>query len=231
VNIDATAPTDKPETAQMIVIHQALRREFSLLPALVDAVDPAENGRSTAIAKHAQLTLDFLHEHHDSEDRLLWPLLRHRAPLKDSLIETMERQHQTVDSLITAITPDLGTWAVTGDPTLQKSISDRLDLLQNALDEHLVQEENSVLPLIHQHITVAEWTTAENAAQDNGPGGLRQKLTLAGMVLEDATPPEQVWFLRIMPTAGRVMWHAVGRRQYHAYTQSIRRNLTPAGMI
>jgi hypothetical protein len=44
--IDATAPKNKPETGQMVVIHKALRREFGLLPGLVAEVPGTDTARA-----------------------------------------------------------------------------------------------------------------------------------------------------------------------------------------
>ena len=43
--------------------------------------------------------LTFLREYHDSEDRLLWPVLRSRAALSDLLIDTVEEQHRLIADL------------------------------------------------------------------------------------------------------------------------------------
>ena len=79
VNIDPAAPEDQPETAQMLVIHRALRRELHLLPDVIEAVAAHDIRRAATVVEHALLVLTFLHEHHDAEDRLLWPLLRERS--------------------------------------------------------------------------------------------------------------------------------------------------------
>lgn len=90
--IRSDASADKPETEQMLIIHHALRHEFALLPVQVAAVPPGNRHRAAWVAAHAHLMLSFLHDHHTSEDLLLWPPLRQRVPLEAPLIETMERQ-------------------------------------------------------------------------------------------------------------------------------------------
>jgi len=174
----------------MVVIHKALRREFSLMPTLVAAVADGDLSRAATIAEHAQLSLRFLHEHHNSEDRLIWPILQERVPLEERLIELMKRQHQSVDDLIALITPKLVAWSETADTRTRELIAARLTELDIALDEHLVREETDVLPLIHENLSVAEWNASEDEAVKNGPRSLSAKLLLAGMVLEDANPAE-----------------------------------------
>ena len=59
----------------------------------------------------------------------------------------------------------------------------------------------------------------------NGASGPRARLILAGVVLEDATPPEGAWFMNVMPSPRRMLWHAIGGRWYVRYSRSIRRDI------
>jgi hypothetical protein len=53
----------------------------------------------------------------------------------------------------------------------------------------------------------------------NGAPGPRARLILAGLVLEGA------WFMNVMPSARRMLWHAIGGRWYVRYSRSIRRDI------
>ncbi|TDD30194.1 hemerythrin domain-containing protein [Nonomuraea terrae] len=223
--IDPAAPPDKPETAQMKVIHKALRREFRLLPVLASQVAGHDTKRAGELASHATLVLGMLHEHHESEDTLLWPLLRQRVPLEKPLVETMEEQHHVVAELIGALQEDLPAWSRGADTQTRDRLADCLRRLWAALEEHLDLEERAVLPLIHEHLTVPEWLAPQHAALANGPAGLTAKLLLAGVVLEDATEREQAWFLHSMPPPARVLWRLFGKRMYAARTAAIRRSV------
>jgi hemerythrin-like domain-containing protein len=219
--IDATAPKNKPETAQMVVIHKALRREFSLLPRLVGTVQVTDTARARLLAGHAELLLLFLHTHHDGEDRLLWPLLADRVPSAKKLTETMEQQHRTMDALIGTIRAELTGWSA-GDGTARERLAVHLTQLDAALAGHLDAEEAEVLPLVHEHVTVAEWDAMEKDASKHMPRNPRVGLVMAGMVLEDATPAERAWFMNELPAAARLMWRLAGQSRYAAYTRRIR---------
>ncbi|MEV6850326.1 hemerythrin domain-containing protein [Actinoplanes sp. NPDC051411] len=149
-----------------------------------------------------------LHEHHQAEDELLWPALHARAPLADDLITTMSRQHAAVASAVERVGREM-------DEASLKELHD-------VLIEHLDLEEAAVLPLIHDHLTVAEWHAPQEHAMKHGPAGLTDKLLLAGLVLEDATPRERAWFLSEMPPPARLLWRLVGRRRYARRMRAVR---------
>jgi hypothetical protein len=203
VLINPDAPADRPETAQMVVIHRALRREFGMLPGLF-----AAPGDKTLLTRHVRLLLGMLHEHHEAEDELLWPALHARAPLADDLITTMGRQHAAVAEAVGRVEREM-------DEASLKELHD-------VLVEHLDLEESTVLPLIHEHLTVDEWHAPQEHAMKHGPAGLTDKLLLAGLVLEDATPREQAWFLSEMPPPARLLWRLIGKRRYARRVRAIR---------
>ena len=65
-----------------------------------------------------------------------------------------------------------------------------------------------MFPAMHEHLSVQEWSELNKQAIGNGASGPRARLILAGVVLEDATPPEGAWFMNVMPSPEA---HAVAR--------------------
>ncbi|GAA2528837.1 hemerythrin domain-containing protein [Winogradskya humida] len=220
--INPDAPADKPETEQMTVIHQALRREFALLPELVAAVPAADTDRARVLARHLTLVLGMLHEHHEAEDDLLWPLLHQRVPMEDDLITTMETQHRSIADVIGVIEDGLPRWTATAGTAERDALAAALRRLDATLVEHLALEEKEVLPLIHENLTVAEWIAPQKHAMRHGPRDLSGKLLLAGIVLEGASPREQAWFRSEMPPPARVLWRLLGARRYAGHVRAVR---------
>ncbi|MEH0934679.1 hemerythrin domain-containing protein [Micromonospora psammae] len=225
MQIDETAPRDRPEVAQMIVIHKALRREFRLLPGIVAGVRAGDRSRAAFVAAHARLQLMFLHAHHDSEDRLIWPILAQRTTVTEDILDVMQRQHHAVDELVTEVRPLLADWTRRADAPTQQRIIAVLETLHTALEEHLDVEETTVLPLIQRHLTVAEWTATVKDAEKHLPKNPRSGLLLAGAVLEDSTPAERRWFLNELPGPARLMWRLLGDTLYRSH---LRRTRGPA---
>lgn len=197
--IDPQAPAGKPETGQMKVIHRAMTREFALLPDQIRRVGDGDPVRASVVGAHLTLLLDMLHEHHEAEDELLWPLLHQRAPLENDLIEAMEGQHRALAEAIAAVRSLQQSWTRAADAAAGEALAAALHRLTGSLAEHLTLEEERVLPLIHDHLTVAEWEAPQKHAMKHGPRRLGDKLVLAGVVLETATPRERAWFLSAMP--------------------------------
>jgi hypothetical protein len=206
----------------MTVIHRAMRREFGQLPILIAAVPAGETGRARLLAGHLELLLGMLHEHHEAEDELLWPVLAERVPIEKALITTMEEQHQAVADAVAAIEADLPAWIANADAAVRDRIAGTLRGLGATLTEHLDLEESAVLPLIHEHLTVPEWLAPQKHAMRNGPRSLTAKLTLAGLVLEDANDRQRAWFLSEMPPPARALWRWVGARRYGAHVRAVR---------
>ncbi|GAA2915646.1 hypothetical protein Acy02nite_92320 [Actinoplanes cyaneus] len=226
VLLDPNAPADKPQTDEMKVIHKALRREFELLGRVVAAVPAGDLATAATVARHAGLMLGMLHEHHDSEDTYIWPLLHQRDSLDDALIDTVERQHEAIAAAIGRIEPDLRTWSSEAQPAVRDALSARFTALSEALVQHLDLEEERVLPLIHEHLTVAEWKAPQVAAMRNGPKDFTSLMLLAGVVLEGASPAERRWFMREMPPPARLIWRIVGVRMYAAHVRAVRAPLS-----
>jgi hypothetical protein len=220
-NIDPNAPVDKPETAWMLVMHRPLRREFGLLPDRVRAAGDAAAARP--LARHIDLFLRFLHIHHDGEDQLLWPALTARVPMRQELIARIEGQHAAIADRVAEVTPILARWSRTVDTARRDQLADALDGLHAALVEHLDLEETAILPLVHEHITVGEWSSLARHTEAHIPKDPWRVAVLAGAVLDGASPAERSWFLDQIPPPVRGYLRLIGLSVYQRHIDGIRR--------
>jgi len=80
--------------------------------------------------------------------------------------------------------------------------------LNASLIQHLDDEEKLILPLVEEHLTVAEW----EELGEKGRGSLppEKLLIFLGAILEDAPPSEQAAFLGKMPLPARIVWRLLG---------------------
>ena len=221
-NIDPSVPVDKPETAWMLVLHRPLRRELGLMSDEVRAVAAGDTVKARLLARHIELFLRFLHIHHDGEDRLLWPALTMRVPMRNELIARIEGQHAAIAGLIAQVTPILPRWSRTAEVGGRDQLARTLRGLNAALVEHLDLEENAILPLVHEHITVGEWSALAQHTEDQIPKDPWRVSVLAGAILDGASPAERSWFLAQVPPPVRMYLRFVGLGVYERHIDSIR---------
>jgi hemerythrin-like domain-containing protein len=212
--------TLRPDTHDMYVVHRVFRRETALLPRFVRAVRPGDTEQARFVAAHFRDYALGLHHHHTAEDELVWPLLLARVDLEAELVLRMEEQHSRVAAGLTEIEALLTPWEATASPEAGEVLAAALERHREALVEHLTDEEDHLLSLIEEHLTVAEWARlGENFASETPKDKL---LFFLGALLEEATPEEAAEMLSKLPAPARLIWRLVGRRQYARRTRRLR---------
>ncbi|MFI7499940.1 hemerythrin domain-containing protein [Streptomyces sp. NPDC049687] len=211
---------ERPNTHEMVVVHRVFRRESALLPRLVRAVPGGASLRAAQVAEHLRTYVGGLHHHHALEDELVWPLLHARAAQDDELVSRMEEQHRRIDVSLEAVAEWTPAWEQAADRVAGTNLALALDAHRTVLLEHLDDEERLVLPLVAEHLTVAEWDLVGTRGLEQVP---KNQLFIAlGALLEEATPEESAYFLGKAPLVGRLLWKVVGKRQYAAARRAIR---------
>ncbi|WP_040794461.1 hemerythrin domain-containing protein [Nocardia higoensis] len=208
----ALAPTARPDTAEMVMVHNAFRRHLSALPDLVAQVDAADTTRARRLVDFMKELVSGLHHHHTGEDELMWPILLERAPGDAALIERMEEQHERIAGLMKRADREAEAFAETADTVARDHFAATLRLLSVALDEHLDEEERRILPVVEEVMTVAEW---EHLAE-NGRAHMskERQLVFLGYILHGAPAADGKKFLSVMPLPARLAWRFMGRRAY-----------------
>ena len=217
---DTTSAT-LTDVHDMLVAHRAFRREFTLAPRIVRDVAPGDTARAALVADHVTRILDALHQHHSSEDELLWPKLLDRCPPDAALVQRMEAQHERVEHHTERLRTALQRWRVEARPAVTEEVASTLDALRDALLEHLDEEEARILPLAARYVTQAEW----NQLGQHGLGRMKKsELPLMfGMVLEEATPEESAELLSLVPAPVRLLTRFVFLPRYRRYVRTMRR--------
>ncbi|WP_068273160.1 nitroreductase/quinone reductase family protein [Aldersonia kunmingensis] len=207
-----------PRTEEMAVIHRIFRTAFPEIAGLVRRTPSTSSRRSEVVASYLDFLLNGVRAHHTTEDDNIWPRLLARAAPDSALVERMERQHEAAAAAAEQVRELAAQWRVT--PTNGSELAAAIDRLTAVLVEHLDDEETHVVPLIREHITVAEWEQfGEDAfAKFTNP----EKLIATGVLVEVATPEEASWFLDPLPLPIRLMWRLHGRRKYNAYIGRVR---------
>jgi len=221
-----TTAAERVDTHEMVIVHRVFRREFRLLPVMVRLVPAGDRDRATVVAGHAADMTSTLHHHHTGEDLLLWPKLLARARPRAELVQRMQAQHERVAVLLDRVDVLTAEWRQSADPKTRDELANALAQTSAALDEHLSDEENEILPLIAEHITVPEWDALTAYGKKALPKNSKAFVYL-GLILEETTAAERAAFLRRMPVALRGAWRLVGHGIYRR--AMIRLRTTPNG--
>jgi len=216
-----TTVTERVDTWEMVLVHRVFRRDFRMLPTLVRAVAEGDTARAETIGFHVGIVADALDHHHTGEDELLWPLLLERATLHTELVTRMEAQHAQVHEPLERIAELAPRWRAHAWAADRDALADAIARASVALDEHLADEEQEILPLVSEHITPAEWNALNERGRATIPKG-KLALVFLGSIFEEASPGEKARFLAELPAPARVIWRLFGDRVYGSYRDRLR---------
>jgi hemerythrin-like domain-containing protein len=150
------------DTTSMYGVHTVFRREFGLLPDLVQSVAAGDEARAKIVADHAGLMTATLSHHHAAEDEVLWPLLLARAPREvDPVVRLAEGHHQRMETLLHRLAAPLAAWVNDAPAGARDTLAATLRELDVVLFEHMRLEEQLVLPVVERHVFTAEWEALE----------------------------------------------------------------------
>jgi hemerythrin-like domain-containing protein len=153
------------DTRNMYIVHILFRREFGLLPDLVQSVAHSDEKRAKVVADHIKLICALLHHHHQAEDTVLWPLLLARAPKEvDPVVHLAEGHHQRIGAVLGEVDVRTAAWASGAAIDDADALAQTLRELAVVLFEHMGLEEQLVLPLAERHIFASEWLMMEEHA-------------------------------------------------------------------
>ena len=213
--------TSAVDTSEMVVVHNAFRREFQEAPALIRAVGVDDRSHAAVVGAHLQLLLELLHQHHDGEDRLLWPKLRARIGSEQQpAIDLMEQHHAAIHVEVTQATAVLGRWRTFAHQRDREPLADCFDRFSGLLDEHLTAEEEQVLPLASRCLTQEEW---DRLGTEGMAGVPRDQLpVVAGMIMKDGDPAVVRTVLAHVRWPARVLLPRMAARSYARYARRLR---------
>ncbi|MEV6073464.1 hemerythrin domain-containing protein [Nocardia sp. NPDC052001] len=208
------------DTHAMVVVHRAFTREFRLLGEIAAVTPRSDLDQIRRVVRHGRELLEALHHHHESEDELVWPRLR-SAGVDSAVVEAMESQHAAIAAGMAALDAALTGWQ--SDPAAADQVTEAAARLHPVLTEHLIEEENSVLPLVAHILTEPQWAELGKRGMTSLPK--HRALVFLGHILEEADPTERANFLCDIPAPIRMLYRFLGAPGHARETRALRRDL------
>jgi hemerythrin-like domain-containing protein len=191
----------EPNLLGITINHRSMRgdaRRFAdVTRAIADGSLPGTPGRARAIQQYLTNLCDGIHHHHQAEDDVLWPVLRETAGAEVDLAELTD-DHKQLDPLLDRVRAE--ATALTDAPADRDAagrLSDTLATLRDLLDEHIDDEERTVVPVIRRYVNHDQWQQVENAVRKGSKIGFELPR------IERYATPEELADLRRM--AGPVL--------------------------
>ena len=201
------------DTRMMGIVHRALRRDLARAREVLAVEVALTPDQRTAVGEHLTWLMGFLHEHHEGEDRGLWPRVRAANPDAGPLLDQMDRDHHAIAPGIAAV--EQAAEALRRGGSAAAAV-EAIDLLEETLLPHLRREEDEMLPVVSASISQREW--GEQDQEENIEGRSPLRLGMIGhWLLDGLTPAEAELVTGLVPPVKRfVLVHAIGpiyRRQ------------------
>jgi hemerythrin-like domain-containing protein len=203
------------DTRDMLVVHRAFRREFAELGDLVAAVPDGDVPRARVVGEHVVAMTSMLQSHHASEDEVLWPIMKERAPDRSALAAEMEGQHELIEGLISNAEFAAKRWMASGSSSDASNVCRCMEQMSMNVDVHLAREEEAVLPLAAALFTQEEWA----GVGEHSRSGLTADQRRFGLGVIESASTDDEW-ARIwddLPPAAREEWETTGRPAFAEY--------------
>jgi hemerythrin-like domain-containing protein len=176
------------DAREMYMLHRMFRREFSLMPRVVQSAGNGGQERVETVAGHIDFVTTALHGHHGFEDAQVWPILRERGAV-DIVphVRHVEEQHKVIERAATEFHESVTYWRDDATAAAREGVSIALDRLLPALLEHMRFEEENVVPVMEKCITLAEWNQLiqASAAEHMAPSDMP---LMFGMTMYEGDP-------------------------------------------
>lgn len=218
--VNTATGVTRPNTRDMLAIHQVFRDAFGCAPQLVGSVCGDRADRVESVAAYYSNVLALLRAHHEGEDELIWPKLLERAPAQAGLVDRMQIAHDALSVALADAQSRLVAWTASPDIDRGASLAASLATLGVLCSAHFDEEERLILPLAEEHCTVEEWAELPGHAMRSFAGD-RLWLVL-GLVREQLPASALAGQEANMPPAVRAMWRGGGSEQFEHFVAALR---------
>ena len=151
------ASSPRPDTRELVLVHNVFRRLFGNLPWLVADVSRGDLASAAVLAELFDEVAAALDHHHSVEDDVVYPTLLARVDVDRAVVLRGEEQHERVHELLHRAAGQVTPFRATASDPARDALVMTLTELDAVLREHRSDEERHILPLVEAHLTAAEW--------------------------------------------------------------------------
>jgi hypothetical protein len=213
-----THAAPQPDTTDMLAVHAVFRDTLAAAPGLIDGGSHGDAARAAVVANYYDNILRFLEVHHESEEQLVFPLLRQRCPADVEVVDQMAADHAEMLALLEQAQSAVAAWE-SGDADGAASARDALEVLRTQLIAHLDREESSLLPLCGPNLTAEEWGALPGHAMASYRGD--KVWLILGLIRERMTDEQRAAMLEHMPPPARDMWTGFGEQAFNELSAEV----------
>jgi hemerythrin-like domain-containing protein len=208
------------DVRDMAIVHRTFRNVYEESARLVRAAPTPSPERVTFLADHIDFALAALHHHHEGEDELLYPRLIERVPEQAPMTEHVEHEHLLIKTALDAASAACAAWRGRPSAETAEGLALALGHLNTAVQPHLDDEEQKVVPLAAVTFTQQEW-------DEMGERGVawipRNKRGIAfGMILEPLSQADRAFMMRSLPAPVRLLYPILIDRPWKKYAATLR---------
>src|SRR3954453_17437124 len=185
------------------MIHRALRsgtRDLADAATAIGQGAPCPAARRTAYVAFATEVLHEIPPHHSREDDVLWPVIAASAGAAVDL-EPLSDDHTELHAVLTRAEEAVRAFAA--DPRAAAPLGAVLPEMADLLDEHIVEEEAEVFPVIREHVSAEDFAACEKRFQKGSSP--KHLLFVLPWVIGQCTPEERAAALADAPAPLKVL--------------------------
>src|SRR4051812_8160392 len=197
------------------MIHRALRsgtRDLADAAVAIGHGAPCPAPRREAYVGFATEVLHEIHSHHSREDDVLWPVIAASAGAVVDL-EPLSDDHTELHVVLTRAEEALRAFAEATDVRAAAApLGQVLTEMADLLDEHIVEEEAEVFPVIREHVSATDFAACEKRFQKGSSVG--HLFFVLPWVISQCSPEERAAAMADAPAMLKVLlklsegrWH------------------------
>lgn len=213
----AAAPEGPADLSMMYVLHHGFRRDLARFLSAARLTPTRDRATWQALQRRWELFGLLLHDHHNKEDEILWPLLEGKVAAAGDgeaaqVLAAMEAEHSLIDPLLEEVGAGFARLAQAEDPERATALVDALERTRQVLGDHLAHEESDAIAVMQRYVGGQEWEHLERT-RFRGGLGLADVMRMVPWAVQDLPPAVAAGMLQEAGAGFRLMLR-LGRRRY-----------------